>query len=261
LIRWFADLPIERKLRLVVLVPTMGVFAVAMIAHFAINLLHLRDDLEWSAARVARITGAGTIEALRLGDEKAALRAMSALRDEWLVSDADLLAANGRTLATFRRGHREAQLESAAAQNAVAIPREAPAIDPNNPPLYFQAGQFHIIAPVVRDQQILGYIHILVPLEVMYSGWPGYLFMTLAAIAAAVLTAYWLAARLQEQISAPIVNLAQTMLKMKSARSSTASIKCWDRSGIATRDSRSTVSSSSNKSRSARSIWETPTWS
>jgi signal transduction histidine kinase/CheY-like chemotaxis protein/HPt (histidine-containing phosphotransfer) domain-containing protein len=53
-----------------------------------------------------------------------------------------------------------------------------------------------------------------VPLEVMYSGWPGYLFMTLAAIAAAVLTAYWLAARLQEQISGPIVNLAQTMQRV-----------------------------------------------
>src|ERR1700733_10028093 len=125
-----------------------------MTAHIAMNLLHLRADLQWSAARVARVTGASTIEALRLGDDKAALKAMSALRDEWLVSDADLLAANGRTLATFRRGHREARWAPPAPQNAAAIPRETPAIDPNNPPLYFQAGQFHITAPVVRDQQI-----------------------------------------------------------------------------------------------------------
>jgi two-component system sensor histidine kinase/response regulator len=214
LIRWFADLPIERKLRVVIMVPAVAAFAVAIGAHIAMNLLHLRSDLQWGAARVARVTGANTIEALRLGDDKAALKAMSALRDEWLVSDADLLAPNGRTLATFRSGHREAQLASAAAQNAVAIPREAPAIDPNNPPLYFQAGQFHIIAPVVRDQQILGFMHILVPLEVMYPDWPGYLFMTLAAIAAAGLTAYRLAARLQEQISGPIVNLAQTMQRV-----------------------------------------------
>ena len=57
MIRWFADLPIERKLRVVILVPAIVVFAVAMIAHIALNLLHLRDDLLWSAARVARVTG------------------------------------------------------------------------------------------------------------------------------------------------------------------------------------------------------------
>jgi two-component system sensor histidine kinase/response regulator len=214
LIRWFADLPIERKLRVVILVPAMAVFTVAMIAHVAMNLLHLRDDLQWSAARVARVTGARTIEALRLGDDKAALKAMSALRDEWLVNGADLLAANGQTLASYRRGHNEAHLESAAMQNAVAIPRAAPSVGPKRPSLYFQAGQFHIIAPVVRDQQILGSVHILVPLEVLYPNWQGYLFMTLAATAAAVLTAYWLAARLQEQISGPIVNLAHTMQRV-----------------------------------------------
>jgi signal transduction histidine kinase len=215
LIRWFQDLPIERKLRTVILVPAMAVFAVAMAAHIALNLLHLRDDLRSRAARLARATGASTIEALRLGDDKAALKAMSALREEWLVSGADVLAANGLTLASYRRGH-EARLESAAAQNALAIPSSASPFDPQQPQLYYEARQFHIIAAVVRNDQVLGFVRILVPLEVLYPNWQGYLFMTLAATAAAVLTAYWLAARLQEQISGPIVNLAHTMQRVSS---------------------------------------------
>ena len=89
MIRWFADLPIERKLRAVALVPAIAVFAVAMIAHIAMNLLHLRNELVLSGARVARVNGAATIEALRLGDNGSALKAMNALRDEWLVSDAE----------------------------------------------------------------------------------------------------------------------------------------------------------------------------
>jgi signal transduction histidine kinase/CheY-like chemotaxis protein len=216
LIRWFADLPIERKLRTVILVPAMAVFAVAIIAHIALNLLHLRDDLQWSAERIARVTGVSTIEALRLGDDKAALSAMSGLRDEWLVSDAEVIAPNGQTLATYRRGSNEARLESAAAQNAVAIPHSAPPADGQRPQLYFRARQIHIIATVVRNDQILGFVRFLVPLEVLYPNWQGYLLMTLAASAAAVLTAYWLAARLQEQISGPIVNLAQTMQRVSS---------------------------------------------
>jgi TMAO reductase system sensor TorS len=216
LIRWFADLPIERKLRTVILVPAMAVFAVAIIAHIALNLLHLRDDLQWSAERIARVTGVSTIEALRLGDDKAALSAMSGLRDEWLVSDAEVIAPNGQTLATYRRGSNKARLESAAAQNAVAIPHSAPPADAQRPQLYFRARQIHIIATVVRNDQILGFVRFLVPLEVLYPNWQGYLLMTLAASAAAVLTAYWLAARLQEQISGPIVNLAQTMQRVSS---------------------------------------------
>ena len=47
MIRWFADLPIERKLRVVILVPAIAVFTVAMIVHVGMNLLHLRDDLQW----------------------------------------------------------------------------------------------------------------------------------------------------------------------------------------------------------------------
>jgi hypothetical protein len=46
LIRWFADLPIERKLRVVITVPAMAAFAIAMLMHLATNLLHLRADMQ-----------------------------------------------------------------------------------------------------------------------------------------------------------------------------------------------------------------------
>jgi TMAO reductase system sensor TorS len=215
LIRWFADLPIERKLRVVIIVPAVAVFAVAMIAHIAMNLLHLRDDLLWSAERVARVTGAATIEALRIGDDAAALKAMNGLRDEWLVSDAEVLAPDGRALAVYRRGENAARLETAAAQNS-ALAHAAPPADPQHPRMYVQERRFHIIAAVVRKDQVTGFIHMLVPVQVMYPDWSGYILITLASILAAVLTAYWLAARLQQQISGPIVNLAHTMQRVSS---------------------------------------------
>jgi len=215
LIRWFADLPIERKLRVVILVPAIAVLTVAMIVHVGMNLLHLRDDLQWSAARIARVTGAGTLDALRMGDDKAALKAMSELRDEWLVSDAELLAANGQRLAVYRREHNEVHLEPAAAANSgAALPSGMRDGEPEPPRLYLQAGQLHIMAAVQRNRQILGFVRVRVPLQTLYQDWRGYLLITLAAIFAAVLTAYWLAAKLQQQISGPIVNLAHTMQRV-----------------------------------------------
>jgi TMAO reductase system sensor TorS len=107
-------------------------------------------------------------------------------------------------------------LAPAAAQNSVAIPSLSPAVDPQHPHLFLRGGRFQVVAAVVRNDQVLGFIHILVPLEVLYPNWESYLFITLAAIVAAVLTAYWLAARLQQQISGPIVNLAHTMQRVSS---------------------------------------------
>ncbi len=214
MIRWFADLPIERKLRVVIVVPAMVVFAVAMIVHVGMNLLHIRDDLQWSAARVARITGAGTIEALRSGNDEAALKSMGALREEWLASDAEVLGPDGRKLATYSRAENAVRLEPAGAAVSRSSPPGAADADPQHPRLYLAGGQLHIIAAVERNHRIAGFVRILVPLEVLYSDWRGYLLITLAAIAAAVLAAYWLAARLQQQISGPIVNLAHTMQRV-----------------------------------------------
>ena len=53
-------------------------------------------------------------------------------------------------------------------------------------------------------------------MSTVYDDWPGYLWMTAAAIAVALFSAFWFAARLQQQISGPIVNLAQTMRRVSS---------------------------------------------
>jgi TMAO reductase system sensor TorS len=216
LIRWFADLPIERKLRAVAMVPAIAVFTVAMIAYVAMSLVHLHTDLLRSASRVARVNGAATIEALRIGDNAAALKAMNGLRDERMVSDAEVLAPNGRTLGTFRRGENIARVEPGAEQNSSALLHAEQYADPQHPRIYMQGRRLHIIAAVMRKDQVLGSIHILVPLEVMYPDWLSYILITLAATVAAVLTAHWLAARLQQQISGPIVNLAHTMQRVSS---------------------------------------------
>ena len=145
--------------------------------------------------------------------------------------------------------------------------------DPRRPAVA-PAGNARIIAAVTRNGDVMGYIDILVLFEVVYPEWPAYLLITLAAILAAVLSANWLAARLQRHTPRPSVNLAQTMQrvsleqdsacesseipKMRWARSSTASIKC--RAAPSSRLAPGEVSpiATSSRSRSARSILATP---
>jgi two-component system, sensor histidine kinase and response regulator len=196
LIRWFADLPIERKLRVVITVPAMAAFAIAIMMHVATNLLHVRADIQQRAATIARAAGVGTIEALSRGDTAAAMTTLGALRDEPMVDVAEVYLPDGQKIATYDRAARGVQLKT------------------SNSPLLVHRNQFQITAPATHEGAVLGSMHILIPLAALYPDWRAFALISVAAIAAAVLISYWLAARLQKQISGPIVNLAQTMQRV-----------------------------------------------
>ena len=59
---------------MVITVPAMAAFAIAMVMHVATNLLHLREDLQRCATRIARVSGVSVIQALQRGDEAARSR-------------------------------------------------------------------------------------------------------------------------------------------------------------------------------------------
>jgi two-component system, sensor histidine kinase and response regulator len=196
LIRWFADLPIERKLRVVITVPAMAAFAVAIMMHVATNLLHVRADIKQRAAAIARAAGVHTIEAMSRGDTAGAMSALGALRDEPLVDVAEVYLPDGQKIATYDRAASAVQLNTSGA------------------PLVVHRNQFQVTAPATHEGAVLGSVHILVPLAALYPDWRAFTLISLAAIAAAIFISYWLAARLQKQISGPIVNLAQTMQRV-----------------------------------------------
>jgi two-component system, sensor histidine kinase and response regulator len=217
LIRWFADLPIERKLRVVITVPAMAAFGIAMVMHIATNLLHVRADMQQRAAGIARVAGVSAIDALRGGDTQGALAALNALHDEPIVDVAEVFLANGHKLATYDRAANDVLLEppDRAANDALFEPLvEQERRVPRGTGWLVNGNHFQITVPAERAGAVLGYMHILVPLAAIYPDWRGYALISLGAIAAAILIAYWLAARLQQQISGPIVNLAQTMQRV-----------------------------------------------
>jgi two-component system, sensor histidine kinase and response regulator len=196
LIRWFADLPIERKLRVVIMVPAMAAFAIAIIMHVVTNLVHVRADIQQRSAAIARTAGVGTIEALSRNDATGAMSALGALRYEPMVDVAEVYLPDGQKIATYDRAAAGVQLKT------------------SSTPLVVHRNQFQITAPIEREGAVLGSVHILIPFAALYPYWRAFAVISVSAIVAAVLISYWLAARLQKQISGPIVNLAQTMQRV-----------------------------------------------
>ena len=212
MIRWFADLPIERKLRVVILVPAMTAFGIALLMHIATNLLQQQMDLRQRAIAIAGPSGASSIEAAQLGRPQAAISALKTLRDEPLVLAAEVYLPTGQKLATYDRRADEVHLQTAQATDA--RPLAGIRFDPSGARLTLRGWRLSITVPARRDGVILGYINLLLPLAALYPDLRGYAAITAAAALAAVLVSYWLAARLQRQISNPIVNLAQTMQRV-----------------------------------------------
>jgi two-component system sensor histidine kinase/response regulator len=202
LIRWFADLPIERKLRVVIMVPAMAAFGIALLMHVATNVLHLREDMLRRVVLAARVLGPSVIARADEGDSQAGAAAFAALREVPMVDMAEVLRADGKRVATYRR-----------APDDISIFPPLP-FDAAEPKLFLRGGRFHLTAPVLRDGKVVGHLHIVVALRALYPDWPEYLLIILAAAAIAAGSSYWLAARLQQQISAPIVNLAHAMKRV-----------------------------------------------
>ncbi len=211
----FADLPIERKLRLVITFPALTAFAIALGLHVATNVVHMRDDIQSRATRIARVCGIEVIEAAEAGDRDAALKALGHLRDERFVSAVDISLADGRRLATYRRATDAIQLEFAR-QAAAVTPAPPDRLSGRKPLLSLKTDGIHVIVAAAQNGRLIGWVQVIAPLSAVYDDWPGYLWMTAAAIAAALFGAFWFAARLQQQISGPIVNLAQTMRRVSS---------------------------------------------
>jgi two-component system sensor histidine kinase/response regulator len=215
--RWFADLPIERKLRVVILIPALAVFGVALLMHMATNLMEQRTELRERAVAIGATIGVDAIEAAQSGRSQAAINALLTLRDEPLILTADMYLPTGQKLASYDHAGGTAKLESTDPEGG--RPGRSSAgqpFDASGPHLILQGRRFEISVAARRDGVILGYTKLALPLAALFPDWSAYALITAAGAGVAVLISYWLAALLQKQISNPIVNLAQTMQRVSS---------------------------------------------
>jgi len=214
LFRWFADLPIERKLRVVIMVPAMAAFGIAMLMHVTTNVFHLRQEMLRRALHVANVTGGFVIRDLQSGKDSWAIDSLKALHDEPLVSSVEVFLPDGRRLAKYDRARNDARIETLAPGTTSVLAPLTLIPDAVRPVIGWQSGRILITATVVQAGRVVGFVRIVPPFDALYTDWLGYLLICLAAGAAAVGASYWLAARLQQQISGPIVNLAHTMKRV-----------------------------------------------
>ncbi len=190
---WVTNLPIKRKLTLIILVTCSAVLLLACTALAVYELLDFRSATVRDATVLADILGENTQAALTFDDADAARKVLGALQAEPGVIAARVFGASNQPFADFVRSGSAPQLPLAVAHSGNQ----------------FAVGALEIYRPIVLDGKTIGTIYLRTDLRRMYDRLKLFSGIALIVLAVSLALAFALSSRLQRPISEPILALAE----------------------------------------------------
>jgi signal transduction histidine kinase/ActR/RegA family two-component response regulator len=192
--RWLNDLPIRRKLTLIILVTCTAVLLLACAGLATYEFFDYRRNMARDTTVLADILGKNTRAALAFQDEVAARETLGALQSEPHVMAAVLYAADGARFADYLRED------------------IAPSFDPvlSNDGYHFENGHIALFHPVWLNARRIGTLYLQVDLQGIYERLGLFAGIAVLVLAGSLLIAFLLSSRLQRPISEPLLALAET---------------------------------------------------
>lgn len=196
------DMPIRRKLTLVVVVTTGLAVVLAgvglMIADYALFLSSLKNDL----TALARITADNTTASLSFIDPNAATETLRALRARRHVVNACVFQPDGRLFAEYTRPNAAARCPAPAAAREIRKERDALVIS----------------RPIVLDKRRVGTLVIVYDLGETWERIQLFGLTVFGVFLVSSLIAFLLSARLRSFITTPILELARVTTNVSQSR-------------------------------------------
>lgn len=186
--RWFASLPIHRKLVVMVLGVSTVAVAAAVAGLLAFDLVRFRESAIDEARGLADVLAANSAAAIVFDDRQAARQILDSVQLQPAISRACVYRADATLLASYSRAQLRCPVSPVAARG-------------------WRAVAAHV--PVSRGGRTVGSVYV----ERLLADLPRRVLLTAAAalfvLAAAAVLAFTLAQRLQSVISRPIIGLAK----------------------------------------------------
>jgi signal transduction histidine kinase/ActR/RegA family two-component response regulator/HAMP domain-containing protein len=191
---WLRDLPIRRKLSLVVLIACALSLALACLSLAAFEAVAFRQALARDMAVLAEIIGRNTRAALAFDDEPAATSTLASLRAEPQVEAARLYREDGAAFADYRLEGVSRDLPDRAAADGIR----------------FEGGRLMVVGPVTLEDERLGTIHLEASLAGIAARLRLLLGVAAVTLVGSLIVALVVSSRLQRSVSRPLLDLAQT---------------------------------------------------
>lgn len=213
---WLRDLPLKRKLTLVILLTCSCVLLVACGVLATYQLFDFRQNLVHDTTVLADVLAQNTRAALAFQDNNAAQQTLLALESEPNVSAACLYNANGNQFATYARvGTRN-----------VLPPRPEP--DGHR----FEHGHLILFGPLTLNSKRIGTIFLQADLQGVYDRLKLFGGIALLVLLGSFFVAFAISAPLQRPISGPILALAETVRQIAAHKDYTVRVPSQDRNEI-----------------------------
>lgn len=198
----FRDLPIGRKLIIVIMATSLAAQLLSSAASLAYQTAAFRRGLKGDLATLARIVAANSTAAVAFNDPPAAAATLAALGARPDILSACLHAADGAPFARY----------APAPRTPLCPERPLPA------GLHGGAGSQTISEAVMLAGRRIGTLTLTASLDPLYAGIAAYAGVSALILLAALLAAYLVAAALQRLISAPLSALAATARRISESR-------------------------------------------
>lgn len=190
----FKDLPIKRKLTLVIMLTSLAAVLLACAGFAVYELVTLRRSMVSDLTTLANIIGATSTAALTFEDTKAATEFLAALKTKPHIVAACFFTKQGDFFVGYSRDGRAVECAAAPGQKGHR----------------FEHGHVWLYHPIVEKEVQIGTLYLKSGLQEMNARFGLYVWIVVLVLVLSVAGAFVLAEVLQQRISAPILALANT---------------------------------------------------
>jgi signal transduction histidine kinase/ActR/RegA family two-component response regulator len=192
---WFQNLPLKRKLTLIILLTCSAVLLLACGVLAVYQLFDFRRQIIEDSSVLADVVGKNTRAAITFQDENSAQQTLLALQSETSVSAACVYDAQGNQFASYVRSGDSGQFPKQPSANGH----------------YFEAGHLALFHPIFLNDKRIGTIYLQMDLKGMYDRLRLFAGIALVVLLGSLFVALVLASPLQRPISGPILKLTETV--------------------------------------------------
>ncbi len=190
----YKNLPVKRKLQLIISFTVAAALALACTAVLAYDQYSGRQEMQRDVGILAEIFASNSTAALTFGDQRAAEEILSGLKAKPHVVTAVIYGTDGLPFATyFREG---------------TLPAAAPSVRADS--AWFESQRLKLFRTIALNRQAIGAVYIESDLSEMRARLGRFAWMLLAILLTAFFFAYALSSRLQRVVSEPIAHIATT---------------------------------------------------
>jgi len=189
--RWFQDLPIRRKLRLLIVATGSIALVLASVTLLILKSMDLRKETLTEISTLAEVIGGNTTAALTFLDRHAAEETLSALRADKRIVAAAVFGKDGSLLARYAQ-HRAA----------------ASSVELRGVVYSFEGDTLLLERPILLDGENIGTIVLRCSLQTAYAHMQRNVIIMVLMMVLSFLAALLFTGRLQRGISEPLLELA-----------------------------------------------------